>query len=234
MTFYLKPPRGNIHMERILDLCRLRCTYLELLNNHDQANDFCQVSRNFLFWYWQSLTTFILLRSSKFVSQNYEYLEEAVSQHTTKDRVRILTFLTWYFKCFWFEGYRREVEWLNLRITYLIGVYNCSCKLRKQKKSLFSDFTLHDEVVGMLRLWSFSSVFECRNKVVWVTVHFPEQRGKTRCSSWSWKTSQGEKFSLNLWSRWVFGKVNAIGLNRKEYLLYRLDLFQVNTPHSRF
>ena len=35
MTFYLKPPRGEIHLQKVIDLCQLRCQFLNLL---DEAN----------------------------------------------------------------------------------------------------------------------------------------------------------------------------------------------------
>jgi hypothetical protein len=35
MTFYLKPPRGDIHLEKILNLCRGRCQFLNLLDEAD-------------------------------------------------------------------------------------------------------------------------------------------------------------------------------------------------------
>jgi hypothetical protein len=39
MTFYLKPPRGDIHLEKILDLCRDRCQFLSMLDEIDLAED---------------------------------------------------------------------------------------------------------------------------------------------------------------------------------------------------
>jgi len=51
MTFYLKPPRGEIHLEKILELCQGRCQFLGLLDEADLEQDdlvIVGISRSFV------------------------------------------------------------------------------------------------------------------------------------------------------------------------------------------